>query len=36
MKALPTMVIATIQYDEHNHPKQQAKYQIIVMGNLLE
>jgi hypothetical protein len=31
--ALPTMVIATIKYDEHNRPK-QAKYRLVVLGNL--
>jgi hypothetical protein len=33
MKALPTMAIATIKYDEHNRPK-RAKYRIVVLGNL--
>ncbi len=33
MKALPTMAIATIKYDEHNRPK-HAKYRIVVLGNL--
>jgi len=32
MKALPTMAIATIKYDEHNRPK-KAKYRITVLGN---
>jgi hypothetical protein len=32
-KALPTMVIATIKYDENNRPK-QAKYRLVVLGNL--
>jgi hypothetical protein len=32
-KALPTMAIATIKYDEHNKPK-RAKYCIVVLGNL--
>jgi hypothetical protein len=32
-KALPTMAIATIKYDEHNRPK-QAKYHLVVLGNL--
>jgi hypothetical protein len=32
-KALPTMAIATIKYDENNHPK-RAKYRIGVLGNL--
>lgn len=27
------MVIATIKYDEFNHPK-RAKYRIVVLGNL--
>jgi len=31
-KALPTMAIATIKYDEHNRPK-HAKYRIVVLGN---
>jgi len=31
-KALPTMAIATIKYDEHNKPK-QAKYRLVVLGN---
>jgi hypothetical protein len=33
IKALLTMAIATIKYDEHNCPK-WAKYQIVVLGNL--
>jgi hypothetical protein len=32
-KALPTMAIATIKYDEHDRPK-RAKYQLVVLGNL--
>jgi hypothetical protein len=32
-RALPTMAIATIKYDEHNRPK-RAKYRIVVLGNL--
>jgi hypothetical protein len=32
-KALPTIAIATIKYDEHNHPK-CAKYRLVVLGNL--
>ncbi len=32
MKALPTMAIATIKFDEHNCPK-HAKYRIVVLGN---
>jgi len=32
-KALPTMAIVTIKYDEHNKPK-RAKYCIVVLGNL--
>jgi hypothetical protein len=32
-KALPTMAIAMIKYDEHNKTK-QAKYHIVVLGNL--
>jgi len=32
-KALPTMAIATIKFDEHNKPK-RAKYRIVVLGNL--
>ncbi len=32
-KALPTMAIATIKYDEHNKPK-RAKYRLVVLGNL--
>ena len=32
MKALPTMAIATVKYDEHNRPK-RAKYRIVVLGN---
>jgi len=31
-KALPTMAIATIKYDNHNRPK-RAKYRIVVLGN---
>jgi hypothetical protein len=31
-KALPTMAIATIKYNEHNKPK-RAKYQLVVLGN---
>jgi len=31
-KALPTMAIATIKYDEHNKPK-RAKYRLVVLGN---
>ena len=32
-KALPTMAIATIKYDEFNKPK-RAKYRLVVLGNL--
>jgi len=32
VKALPSMVIATIKYDEFNKPK-RAKYRIVVLGN---
>ena len=32
-KALPSMAIATIKYDEFNRPK-RAKYRIVVLGNL--
>jgi hypothetical protein len=32
-KALPTMAIATIKYDDHNRPK-RAKYRLVVLGNL--
>jgi hypothetical protein len=32
-RALPTMAIATIKYDEHNRPK-RAKYRLVVLGNL--
>ena len=32
-KALPTMAIATIKYDEYNCPK-CAKYRLVVLGNL--
>jgi hypothetical protein len=32
-KALPTMAIATIKYDDKNRPK-RAKYRIVVLGNL--
>jgi hypothetical protein len=32
-KALPTMAIATIKYNEHNKPN-RAKYRIVVLGNL--
>jgi hypothetical protein len=31
-KALPTMAIATIKYDNHNRPK-RAKYRIVILGN---
>ena len=31
-KALPTMAIATIKYDQFNRPK-RAKYRIVVLGN---
>jgi hypothetical protein len=31
-KALPSMAIATIKYDEHNKPK-RAQYRIVVLGN---
>jgi hypothetical protein len=31
-KALPTMAIATIKYDENNRPK-RAKYRLVVLGN---
>jgi hypothetical protein len=33
VKALPSMAIATIKYDEFNRPK-RAKYRIVVLGNL--
>ena len=33
MKALPTMALATIKYDEQNCPK-RAKYRLLVLGNL--
>jgi len=33
IKALPSMAIATIKYDEFNRPK-RAKYRIVVLGNL--
>jgi hypothetical protein len=32
-RALPTMAIATIKYDENNRPK-QVKYRLVVLGNL--
>jgi hypothetical protein len=32
IKALPSMAMATIQYDEFNRPK-RAKYRIVVLGN---
>jgi hypothetical protein len=32
-KALPTIAIATIKYDEHNRPK-RAKYRLVVLGHL--
>jgi hypothetical protein len=32
VKALPSMAIATIKYDNFNRPK-QAKYRIVVLGN---
>lgn len=32
-KALPTMAIATVKYDDHNRPK-RAKYCSVVLGNL--
>jgi hypothetical protein len=32
-KALPTMAIAAIKFDEHNRPK-RAKYCLVVLGNL--
>jgi hypothetical protein len=32
VKALPSMAIATIKYDEFNRPK-RAKYRIVVLGN---
>jgi len=32
-KALPTMAIATIKYDEFNKPK-RARYRLVVLGNL--
>jgi hypothetical protein len=32
VKALPSMAIATIMYDEFNQPK-RAKYRIVVLGN---
>jgi len=31
-KALPTMAIATIKFDENNRPK-RAKYRLVVLGN---
>jgi len=31
-RALPTMAIATIKYDENNRPK-RAKYRLVVLGN---
>ncbi len=31
-KALPSMAIATIKYDDFNRPK-RAKYRIVVLGN---
>ena len=33
VKALPSMAIATIKYDEFNRPK-RANYRIVVLGNL--
>jgi hypothetical protein len=33
VRALPSMAIATIKYDEFNRPK-RAKYRIVVLGNL--
>jgi hypothetical protein len=33
VKALPSMAIATIKYDQFNKPK-RAKYRIVVLGNL--
>jgi len=33
IKALPSMAIATIKYDDFNRPK-RAKYRIVVLGNL--
>ena len=33
VKALPSMAISTIKYDEHKLPK-CAKYHIVVLGNL--
>ncbi len=32
-KAIPSMAIAVIKYDEHNHPK-HVKYRIVILGNL--
>ena len=32
-RALPTMAISTIKYDEKGNPK-QCKYRIVVLGNL--
>ena len=32
-KALPTMAISTIKYDENGKPK-RAKYRIVALGNL--
>jgi hypothetical protein len=32
-RALPTMAIATIKYDENNRPK-RAKYRLVVLGNM--
>ena len=32
-KALPTMAISTIKFDENGQPK-RAKYRIVVLGNL--
>jgi len=33
IKALPSMAIATIKYNEFNRPK-RAKYRIVILGNL--
>ena len=32
-RALPTMAVSTIKYDEHGQPK-RAKYRIVALGNL--
>jgi hypothetical protein len=33
IKALPSMAIATIKYNEFNRPK-RAKYRIVILGNI--